>query len=170
MSFIPKEFKEKTKKDLDKIEIFKRELTADEIREKMLKFIEFYEQNEEPDNFYFDGSADWVMIQSPAPTEDESNGPREAESEFTDDNYLWICKYASGQISVFGTAKQMQEIGWDNNVIVRGKLNRKFRMANSRDFYKSLTEMCKMNGWNMEDLTPENYYIFYSINVYQVIK
>jgi len=170
MSLIPEDFRKKVKEDLDKIELFKRVLEKDEIEKKMKAFIEFYKEKIDTDEFFYDGSADWVMIQSPEPNEDESNKPRSMPSEYNDDNFLWICKCKAGQISVFGTHDHMNEINWGNNVIIRGKLKKQYKSTSSKEYYKTLNDICEELGKDFSELTENDYFTSYSINVYQVIQ
>ncbi|MHA1291107.1 MAG: hypothetical protein ACTSQJ_00395 [Promethearchaeota archaeon] len=176
-SFIPDDFKKKIKKQLDKIEIFKRILSDAEIEARIGKFLEFEKNPDNAEKIFNDGTRDWIFLQSPEMEVGVKKGkkvalnaPREVESEFSDDNRLWICKFKLGQISVFGTKEQFIEMGFGNIVIITGRLKAQYKLIGTQEFHSSLEAMCKAYNREVDDLTEEDFLVTYSINIYQVIK
>jgi hypothetical protein len=182
-SFIPEQFRNEVKKQLDQVEVFKATMSEEEISKKMPEFTKHYKEHKDTDKFYNDGFCDWVLVQSPEPelTQEDiekksagekvlpRNAPEKKESQFTEDNWLFKCKFKLGQISIFGTREQIQSIGFNNVRIVRGKLGRQYTMRGTSGFYKSLGDMAKAFGKKVDELNETDYKIWHSLNVYQVI-
>jgi len=168
MSLIPNDFKKQIKEKLDKIEIFKKTLSDEEIKAIMQKFVKFEIENINNDKIFNDGSCDWIPIQSPQP--DENNKPKETPNDFNDDNYRWTCKFKSKAISIFGTSEQIKSIGWNNEVILRGTLRRQYKIPGESDYYKSIDKLSEAIGKKAEELKPnDDYFVFYTFNIFQVI-
>lgn len=169
MSFIPEGFKKEMDDSLDKIKIFQQILSEEELKEKKEKYIEFLKENYNNEKIWNDGLAEWVYIKSPE--KDDKNKPREIESDFSDDNNLWICKFKLGQISVFGTQEQMEEIGWDNGVVIRGLFRKQYKLIGSNEYKKSLKALSKEYLKPVEEMIKnDDYFESYSINIFQVIE
>ncbi|GAI61197.1 unnamed protein product [marine sediment metagenome] len=169
MSFIPENLRKEMGEKLDKIEIFQRILLDEELEEKKAKFVKFIKENHDNDKIFNDGLADWIYVKSPE--ENENYKPRPVDSDFSNDNYLFVCKCKLGPISVFGALEQLEEIGWNNGVAIRGKFKKQYKIVGSGEYYKSLKTMCKEYLKDVKDIVKDDdYYESYSINIHQVVE
>lgn len=180
---IPKEFTEKVKEKLDKMEFGKKVLSDEELKEKIPKFLEFEEKHSEDDQVFNDGYADWLFVQSPKIPKDEKgnlkkdkdgnliNGPIETPSDFNPDNWRWSLKTKLGIVGFFGEKTKMNAIGSDKVRVIRGKLNNKFHLVGNDKKYKTLEALAKATECGVDDLVKDDdYNVLRSFNVYQVIK
>lgn len=174
--FIPDSLKNAVQEEISKIEDFKRILSEEEIEAYIGKVVEFYEDIDNKGKVYFDGSRHWVFIQTPEPNEDEEgntvNKPRKIESKYTDGYvYNWRVKFNKGPINIsFATGAQIKALGWNNFVLVTGKLRIQYKIGSSNEYYSTLEEVAKaLNLVSVDELENQQYYELYSFRIWQVI-
>ena len=174
---IPKEFLQKKKEMLDKMEFGKKILSEDELQEKIPKFLEFEEQHSEDDQIFNDGYASWLFVQSPKVTKDKNNnqvnGPIKNTNSIIDpeNSYYWTLKTKLGAFVFFGEKEQMNQIGSDKTRVVRGKLSNKYHLKGNDKKYKTLEALAKATECQVDDLVlDDDYNILRSFNIFQVIE
>ena len=183
--FIPEDLKNLVKSQLDKIETFSKILSPEEIKKKIVKVIVFYKNPENAGKVYDDKSRSWIFIRTPEPLYDDppkigedgkkipTNIPIPTVSNFNSNeiNYRWTCKFTLGQASLFLSKKQLAECGWNKDLLVTGRLTRRYKVLNSESFYKTLEDVAKvLNIPTVAELSGDEYITFYTVSVYQVIK
>jgi len=183
--FIPEDLKNLVKSQLDKIETFSKVLSPNEIKEKIVKVIAFYKNPENAGKVYDDKSRSWIFIRTPEPLYDDppkidaagkpiaTNMPIPTESKFNSGeiHYRWNCKFTLGQASMFLSKEQLGEAGWNKDLLITGRLSRRYKVLNSETFHKTLEDVAKtLNIPTVAELSDDEYITFYTISVYQVIK
>jgi len=166
--YIPENFKKQIINKLNTIEIVKKILTPEEIEKIIPKFLEFHKNPDNEGKIFNDGFRDWIVFETP--TEDVMNKAKPVESNFSDDNYLWVCKFDLGKLSLFASQLQISKIGWESTILGTGKLTRKYGYIGYRGFFKSLEELAKNHNIDVENLTEDDFTVSYSFNLYQLIE
>ncbi|MFX0023748.1 MAG: hypothetical protein ACFE9S_15585 [Candidatus Hermodarchaeota archaeon] len=166
--FIPTNFRKQIKQKLDEIEILRKFLDPDEIEKIIPKFLKFYEDPENEAKIFNDGFRDWIILQTPEKSKLAKT--KEAKSDFSEDNHLWICKFKLGQLNVFGTLNQMKELGWNSTVLTTGKLNIQYKLIGQKEYYKTLETLVKDFNLEPDRISKDDYVISYSYNLYQLIE
>lgn len=165
--YLPTNFKEKMKKKLDKIELFKKILDPKDIKKFIPEYIKFNEKKENSKRVLSDGTRYWITIQTPEKNEDSE--PRESNSKFYDNNYLWICKFRLGQLNMFATKEQLSMMEWNSTILITGKLIRQYKINGEQGYYKNLGALVRSINKKINEITEDDYNISYTFNLYQII-
>lgn len=166
--YIPTNFKKAIKQKLDGIEILRKLLDPNEIEKTIPKFLKFYEDPKNEDNIFNDGFRDWIILQTPE--KNELAKPKTTESDFSDDNYLWFCKFKLGQLNLFAPIGQLKKLGWNATVLCTGKLNRQYKLIGQTGYYKTLELLAKAFNLELDEIVKDDYLVSYSFNFYQLIE
>lgn len=167
IQYLPTEFKEKMKKKLDKIELFKKILDPEDIEKIIPEYVKFNENEKNSETVFNDGTKYWITIQTPERNEDF--GPRKSNSKFYDNNYLWICKFKLGQLNMFATKEQLSMMEWNSTVLITGKLIRQYKIKGEQGYYKNLGALVRSLNRKINEITKDDYSISYTFNLYQII-
>lgn len=166
--YIPTNFKKAIKQKLDGIEILRKLLDPDEIEKLIPKFLKFYEDPKNENKIFNDGFRDWIILQTPEKSKIAK--PKKSNSEISDDNYLWFCKFKLGQLNLFATKEQIGALGWNSTILCTGKLNRQYKLIGQSDYYKTLELLAKAFNLELDEITNNDYLVSYSSNFYQLIE
>lgn len=191
MSWIDKINNKKVRKDLEEFQVVQGELEDEELEEIMPKVVEFYnDPPKDKDVYRLENGQCILLIQTPARIKGNKNGkeitlnkPKPlntnypyADSKFPDKTFKqWCNALIYGEtvsVSVFGSYEQWLELDFGNKAFVKcTNLKVSYKLLNDTGNPVGLDKFLKdCNIKGLEDLDENDYRIYYTVNVQQVIK
>lgn len=167
--YIDSKLLKKLNKQIDSIEIARREVSDDKLAEIMKRVSAFYAEHIDDDQIFFDGKTAYIYVKTWSKPEKE---PIPKKNQYTDELTVRIsCNWNLGFIGIFVNKEQWQKIGWDKHVWLSGKLTTKFDiMGYPQNYYKTIELACKANNVDIKKITESDIIKSYTLNVYQVIE
>lgn len=179
MSFLDKSFKDAIKKQVGDVAQYRSTFTDEELAKVVPKFLEWREDHlHDEEIFTYEGS-DFVIVRTPEKRKDKDGNvtskPKQCKNAENPESHYWICAFkgpeegTSRRLLCFLTKEQCVKAGWDDAVIMIGRITRQFCPINGeKKYFQDLEKLAKF--LEVDELDRNDYYVNWKMSVDQVVR